>query len=523
MDQWVDAAPLVQPPPDTDIDVNSITFPDATVLTSAYINRLDNGNFTALFGDFGQLLVRNSNTEQNYFNLIPIGNEDDTYGVQIGIGNQAGWTFLDNGTLTLPASSNDFYTTTNALIKSIADIQISAGDDVGSNWVFGGNGDLTLPSGGHIGPSGGKGLGTTYGAANDHLVSLTSYYNSGLYSSCVTAYADGTLNITAYNDGGPNPAKIWTFANDGILTIPGDIRSENAINIDINLSDSTLRRWTFSEGGDLTFPDNTVQTTAYTGGVVIPAASNLEFALGTDFTGTIIGDFGDGTGYIRVESNTGEPFFTPSPIGTEFYNFLATLTAGTEFTVNTVVDGTTYNTVVSFTQFSGGNPVAPNRNDLYYTFVSGDTLPFSYNATALTLTFEGSTFSFTTSAVTFPDNTVQTTAYLSGQQTILVDAVSALGTEIDLNSLTGTVMLILPADGYTTTGDTHTVNLPILDSISLGTRITVINRYNGVVTVNGWLGPGWQMAPYSSIDLVYHFAPEGPSNMWWVTGNFIWD
>jgi hypothetical protein len=204
---------------------------------------------------------------------------------------------------------------------------------------------------------------------------------------------------------------VWEFGTDGALTIPGDIRSENAINIDINLSDSTLRRWTFSEGGNLTFPDNTVQTTAYTGGVVIPAASNLEFALGTDFTQTIIGDYGDGTGYIRVESNTGAPNFTPSPIGTEFYNFLATLTAGTEFTVNTVVDGTTYNTVVSFTQFAGGNPVAPNRNDLYYTFVSGDTLPFSYNATALTLTFEGSTFSFTTSAVTFPDGTIQTTAY----------------------------------------------------------------------------------------------------------------
>jgi hypothetical protein len=96
-------------------------------------------------------------------------------------------------------------------------------------WEFGVDGALTLPNGGHIGPSGGKGQGTTYGAANDHLVSLTSYYNSGLYSSCVTAYADGTLNITAYNDGGPNPAKIWTFDNTGTLT----------------------------------FPDNTVQTTAY--------------------------------------------------------------------------------------------------------------------------------------------------------------------------------------------------------------------------------------------------------------------
>jgi hypothetical protein len=57
----------------------------------------------------------------------------------------------------------------------------------------------------------------------------------------------------------------WIFGTDGNLTIPGDIRSEGNINIDINLSDSTLRRWRFGEDGDLTFPDNTVQTTAYTG------------------------------------------------------------------------------------------------------------------------------------------------------------------------------------------------------------------------------------------------------------------
>jgi hypothetical protein len=38
------------------------------------------------------------------------------------------------------------------------------------------------------------------------------------------------------------------------LTIPGDIRSEGNINIDVNLSDSTLRRWQFGEDGDLTLP-----------------------------------------------------------------------------------------------------------------------------------------------------------------------------------------------------------------------------------------------------------------------------
>ena len=150
-----------------------------------------------------------------------------------------------------------------SLTSAESDLMLIANSAVTpKNWTFGTDGSLTLPTGGHIGPSGGKGLGTTYGGANDHLVSLTSYYDSGLYSSCVTAYADGTLNITAYNDGGPNPAKIWTFANDGSLTLPGDILSENAINIDINLSDSTLHRWSFGEDGELTFPQGTTIATA---------------------------------------------------------------------------------------------------------------------------------------------------------------------------------------------------------------------------------------------------------------------
>jgi hypothetical protein len=146
-------------------------------------------------------------------------------------------------------------------------IQITTPSEGNNVWEFGTDGALTLPNGGHIGPSGGKGQGTTYGAANDHLVSLTSYYNSGLYSSCVTAYADGTLNITAYNDGGPNPAKIWTFDNTGTLTLPDDsgIKSSTNIDITIDTPDSSTFNWRFGADGLLTFPDNTVQTTAYTG------------------------------------------------------------------------------------------------------------------------------------------------------------------------------------------------------------------------------------------------------------------
>ena len=54
------------------------------------------------------------------------------------------------------------------------------------------------------------------------------------------------------------PTLVSQLANDsGFLTSVGNIsniRSEGNINIDINLSDSTLRRWQFGEDGNLTLP-----------------------------------------------------------------------------------------------------------------------------------------------------------------------------------------------------------------------------------------------------------------------------
>ena len=55
--QWVDSSPLIQPTPDTDIDVNSITFPDASVQTSAYSNKLVNGVKEIVFDSNGNLIL----------------------------------------------------------------------------------------------------------------------------------------------------------------------------------------------------------------------------------------------------------------------------------------------------------------------------------------------------------------------------------------------------------------------------------------------------------------------------------
>ena len=47
---------------------------------------------------------------------------------------------------------------------------------------------------------------------------------------------------------------FWTFDPSGALTIPGDIQSEEAISVRINLADSTQRVWRFGEDGNLEAP-----------------------------------------------------------------------------------------------------------------------------------------------------------------------------------------------------------------------------------------------------------------------------
>ena len=70
-------------------------------------------------------------------------------------------------------------------------------------------------------------------------------------------FPDGTSQYTAWTGSVSslvNGAKTLSLGSDGALTIPGDIKSNSNINIDINLADSTLRRWQFGEDGNLTLP-----------------------------------------------------------------------------------------------------------------------------------------------------------------------------------------------------------------------------------------------------------------------------
>jgi hypothetical protein len=85
------------------------------------------------------------------------------------------------------------------------------------------------------------------GTTDIFLGSDTTYVKVGHIGSVVIGTDDVAPDTAGYG-------KRWTFGTDGSLQIPGDIRSEGNIDIEINLSDSTLRRWTFGEDGNLTLP-----------------------------------------------------------------------------------------------------------------------------------------------------------------------------------------------------------------------------------------------------------------------------
>jgi hypothetical protein len=206
---------------------------------------------------------------------------------------QPGWTVTDNNGFTDTIAGRgsfgaaSFSTTVNnwpspasgkTYVFTSPDYQAGYTDPieitVGSNdWTFDANGNLTLPSG---------------------FITSNAVTGTNLRSGYDVSIISNHMDVD----------REWIFDSYGDLTIPGNIRSEGSINIDINLSDSTLRRWRFGEDGDLRFPDATVQTTAWTG---IPgpyaddeAAALAGVALGSPYHKTGTG----GQVFVRLTSPT---------------------------------------------------------------------------------------------------------------------------------------------------------------------------------------------------------------------------
>jgi hypothetical protein len=200
-DTWVDAAPLMMPAPDTDIDVESITFADASVLTSAYTNKLVNGVHEVTLASNGVLrladdliLPRTSRwikdcegssgtTSMRWYN-IPTdtqevelfrvytggeGNLNNTERAKISLEwqdvetsglsitafdrtegeNTYKWSFLGDGSLKFPATSDYRIREGEPGLVVTSELGVAITTDSGGsakNWIFTPNGTLTLPT-----------------------------------------------------------------------------------------------------------------------------------------------------------------------------------------------------------------------------------------------------------------------------------------------------------------------------------------------------------------------------------------
>ncbi len=490
-DAWVDAAPLMMPAPDTDIDVASITFPDASVQTSAFSNKLVNGASELVLDEMGFLTVPASIVLSE--GVITFMGEDDP-GIVLGSSinsvfvrtlngiDQYEWKFGTDGTLTLPSSSNELYTTSNSLIKSIEDIQISAGDDVGSNWIFNGNGTLTIP--GAIEGPGGQGGNTVIRAPVNNAAVLMN--NNG-FSQVAVQDNNIYLQTSVANEG--NVFNSWTFDTDGTLTFPDSISSISSLDpaqsggingVSLNGKDRAFiginnesfgYSWDFRAFGGSSSGSTVKPAIQFPGGGWLQedatdiVDNNVPVQLGSQGSITLTTKFND----ILTPAEHSWVFGTDGT--TTFPNGLILAPAGQSITMQS--------DQYSQLMYQNANvTVAPDKaiNTNFFVAPNFATLDIVYR--------DGSSNQQTKSwlwnieGLTFPDATVQTTAFVQGEQIFTLDTgnIDYAPTAVDFN-----LLFVTPAIGYSEI-DPTSVTLP--NGVP-GQRLVIFNGYSlATLTVN---------------------------------------
>ena len=250
--------------------------------THFHINKL-NESFDLFFGD-----------DSNYFHL-PAGGGSPVIGANDGSSGQKLWTFGRDGSLTLPQSNSgaavisagtvglEFTSNGHALqlgtdgtlivpgdIKSVADtgdVVIHANNGTQRTWTFGGDGTTIFPN-------------SRIDAKDDLTLRVSGVPNavtgltgnpqggwSGSYTNLSTTGGSGTGLTVNASESGSGYIDTVTIATPGHGYTNGDtitITSGGATAY-FTISILAANSWTLSGDGSLTFPDATVQTTAYGG------------------------------------------------------------------------------------------------------------------------------------------------------------------------------------------------------------------------------------------------------------------
>jgi hypothetical protein len=215
---WVDAAPLMMPAPDSNIDVVSITFPDASVQTTA---------FTGVSS--ASTHIEYTDGQSQYTSTVDLGYnfEVDVDDAHLNLNGVGTWSIGSNNFDTKIFSTDDPGNEPTVIV-------VRAGDE---DWTFGPLGWFTLPGGSvikdgmgaiRLEPSGASSSTQAlliYPTAQDgNHIHLTAGYGgeTDLYlgndSQYVKVDHSGAIVVGTV---GANTS-TWTFGTDGNLTLPLD-------------------------------------------------------------------------------------------------------------------------------------------------------------------------------------------------------------------------------------------------------------------------------------------------------------
>jgi hypothetical protein len=252
---WVDAAPLMTPAPELNPEFTSITFPDASVQTSAFPTKLVNGNREVVLNSNGSLLVaediilpqtgriikdcNNSGgtTSQRWVN-IPTDTEVELIRAYTGDPDASGGLDVERAKISVEWQTPD---KTGLSITAFDD-----GDEY--KWEFNGDGTTQFPDGIIKAPPG------------DNTISMQSQNSKNFVT-----VSDGQVLITAEN----TTAYNWAFGTNGVLTLPLNsyvessdanlkVGSQSNVIIRSNAAGGAgLKAWTFGTDGNITLPTNT--------------------------------------------------------------------------------------------------------------------------------------------------------------------------------------------------------------------------------------------------------------------------
>ena len=231
-------------------------------------------------------------------------------------GESKEWAFGTDGSITLPNNGVIRVDGNNIEVGNLNNFNVEAAGVVNIytatdavtpfQWQFGDNGELAFPdNAGQINSAVSDGPGLQVEANGDFEIKVFDSEDTAIWSfepSGSISFPDGSVQTTAYTGGSTGDI---TFSGDSVIGTEGRVTFGDAQNTVAIVSDQIPVKvqindalgdpdqvWLFGVDGSVTFPDSTVQTSAWTKRIVaVPTSS-------TGTTGDLQGDLAFNATYM---------------------------------------------------------------------------------------------------------------------------------------------------------------------------------------------------------------------------------